>query len=141
VGRDLAWELPANVDADVPSRDGGTRLVDAEMRAHIRATMSKHVGVLRRPDGLAAATESLNVPLTSSEAHRRTWEATNILTVASVVVAAAAARTESRGCHRRTDHPEPREVWRTHLDVRVAPDADGFGLITVSGAPVEGGYL
>ena len=46
---------------------------------------------------------------------RRAWEGTNLLTVAGAVVAAATARTESRGCHRRTDYPEPRDVWLTHL--------------------------
>ncbi len=38
---------------------------------------------------------------------RRSWEGTNLLTVAAAVVAAAQARTESRGCHRRTDIPIP----------------------------------
>jgi L-aspartate oxidase len=39
--------------------------------------------------------------------------------VATAVVAAATARTESRGCHRRTDHPEPLDEWRRSIDVRL----------------------
>ena len=40
-----------------------------------------------------------------------------MLTVAAAVVAAAQERTESRGCHRRTDFPVPDDRWLTHLDV------------------------
>jgi L-aspartate oxidase len=50
-------------------------------------------------------------------ATRKAFEATNMLTVASAVVAAAQARTESRGCHRRVDHPEQEESWLRHLEV------------------------
>ena len=39
------------------------------------------------------------------------------LTVAAAVVGAARTRTESRGCHRRSDFPEPRDEWLRHLDV------------------------
>jgi L-aspartate oxidase len=48
------------------------------------------------------------------------------------VIAAASARTESRGCHRRTDFPDPRELWRTSIDVRL----DATGRVHVSGVPL-----
>jgi nicotinate-nucleotide pyrophosphorylase (carboxylating) len=96
--------------------------------------MSKYVGVLRRPDGLATAAGALAaVPVDATTPHRRSWEATNLLTVATAVVDAAAARTESRGCHRRTDHPEPRAVWLTHIDVRLAPDSPGSAVVALTG--------
>ena len=53
---------------------------------------------------------------------RAAFEATNLLTVGAAMVAAAAARTESRGCHRRTDCPDPRDEWRLHLDVTLGAD-------------------
>jgi L-aspartate oxidase len=65
------------------------------------------------------------------EPSRRTWEATNILTVATAMVAAAAARTESRGCHRRSDHPIPNPEWVRHLDVTL----DAAGTINVTDRP------
>jgi L-aspartate oxidase len=65
------------------------------------------------------------------EPSRRTWEATNILTVATAMVAAARARTESRGCHRRSDHPEPDPSWVRHLDVTL----DATGTISVEDRP------
>ena len=46
---------------------------------------------------------------------RKAFEATNMLTIASAVVAAARARTESRGCHRRTDVDDPSDEWLRHL--------------------------
>ena len=89
--------------------------------------MSRHVGVLRSASSLAAAGGALGsiaANMTSETApSRRSWEGTNLLTVASAMVAAAAARAESRGCHRRTDHPDPRDEWLVHLDV--ALDAVG----------------
>jgi L-aspartate oxidase len=143
VGRDLAWELPEEVQPGPATGDVVPEpfLVDPDQRRHIRAAMSRHVGVLRSPDGLAAAAEALGVPVDATVAHRRSWEATNLLTVASAVVAAATARTESRGCHRRTDHPEPRDVWLTHLDVHLAPDSPSAAVVTVTGIPPSGGYL
>ncbi|MGD9997684.1 MAG: L-aspartate oxidase [Ilumatobacteraceae bacterium] len=133
VGRDLAWELPEVVE---PGDDDAepVGLVGAGQRVAIRTAMSRDVGVLRRPDGLSAAAEALAIGFDEANAivpHRASWEATNLLTVAQAVVAAASARTESRGCHRRTDHPEPREIWLCHLDVRL----DARGAMTVSGIP------
>ena len=57
VGRDLAWELPEVVEADADDAAGG--LVDPELRVAVRSTMSRQVGVLRRPDDLRAAAGAL----------------------------------------------------------------------------------
>ncbi len=134
VGRDLAWELPEEVPADEPD-SAGLALVAATERSVIRSAMSRHVGVLRRPEGLAAAADALAGVAAGASAEvvptRAAWEATNIVTVAAAVVAAAAARTESRGCHRRTDFTEPRDIWLTHLDVRLDP----HGAPAVIGTP------
>ncbi|MFG2490047.1 L-aspartate oxidase [Streptomyces caniferus] len=51
------------------------------------------------------------------------WEATNLLCVARVLVAAAQRRAETRGCHWREDHPERDDAsWRRHF--RITLDAD-----------------
>jgi L-aspartate oxidase len=135
-GRDLAWELPERVevvfDATVVPSVG---LVDPAAIPQIRTAMSRYVGVLRDQRSLdlaAAALEEVLEHSCGSQTHadRESWEATNLLTVASAVVAAAALRTESRGCHRRTDFPDPAEAWLSHLDVRM--DAEGH--LRVSGA-------
>jgi len=126
VGRALAWSLPPRARLD-DAVVGGS-LVDDRLRPEIRSTMSRHVGVLRSPEGLETALDSL-----AAVAHkatpdvaptRRSLEATNLLTVALAVVLAAATRTESRGCHRRTDVTEPVEAWRMHLDVRLGDDGE-----------------
>ncbi|TFV61852.1 L-aspartate oxidase, partial [Geodermatophilus sp. DF01-2] len=60
------------------------------------------------------------------------WEATDLLTVAGALAAAAAAREETRGCHWREDHPDTEEDWRVHLDVRLGED----GSLQVTRRPV-----
>ena len=52
-----------------------------------------------------------------------TLDQTNLHTVARLVATAAAARTESRGCHRRADHPDAVNSWRRHLSLTIGPDA------------------
>jgi L-aspartate oxidase len=61
---------------------------------------------------------------------RRSLEATNILTVASAVLRAAAARRESRGCHRRTDVVAALDEWLLHLEVVLSD-----GRLDVHGGP------
>lgn len=136
VGAGLAAELPVAVsipDDAGNSFDGPLR--NPAQRVEIRSAMSSQVGVLRTPDGLEAVIDQLrtlartsNVGVTGS---RAAWEATNLVAVASAVATSALARTESRGCHRRVDHPDPRDVWLTHLDVRMTIDGD----LAVHGIP------
>jgi L-aspartate oxidase len=124
VGRDLAWELPDRVEPELDTSSGA--VVDSVHRPEVRAEMSRHVGVHRDAESLASAATILDAVAGKSDpagpATRAAWESTNLLTVASAVVLAAATRTESRGCHRRTDHPVSRDEWLRHLDVRLAGD-------------------
>jgi L-aspartate oxidase len=135
VGRDLAWELPERVDPLPDLATPECRLLAPEQLREVRSAMSRHVGVLRDEVSLRAARDALDGVAArlddTVEPSRRSWESTNLLTVALAMVAAAEARTESRGCHRRTDHPDPRDIWRTSLDVRL----DAAGDLHVDGVP------
>ena len=137
-GRDLAWELPEHVDPASQVVLGEASLVDPRQRRSIRSTMSRYAGVMRDPEGLAAAAQQLGEISSAGRGSsavvppsRRAFEASNLLTVAACVVEAAIARTESRGCHRRTDWSEPRDVWLTHLTVRL----DERAMPLISGVP------
>jgi L-aspartate oxidase len=125
LGRDLAWEVPDRVEP-VLDDAAATAVLDAGFRTEVRAAMSRDVGVVRDEaslrsagDVLAAVAGKVDRPGVPA---RAAWEATNVLTMATAVVAAATARTESRGCHRRADHPEPRPEWVRHLDVAITDD-------------------
>jgi len=120
VGRSLAWRLPQAVpSAEMAVGDVG--LLDESLAAQVRQTMSRHVGVLRTPEGLAHACDTLAAiaDKTSQDITptRASFEATNILTAAVAVAHAAAARKESRGCHRRSDVTTPMDSSLVHLDV------------------------
>ncbi|MFD0820165.1 L-aspartate oxidase, partial [Micromonospora zhanjiangensis] len=52
------------------------------------------------------------------------WEATNLLTVATALVGAAYARQETRGCHWREDFPTAVDEWRGHLVAAVGADGE-----------------
>lgn len=133
VGRGLAAALPPRV-MPLPLPAAGELLVPAD-RAPLRAAMSRHVGVMRTPEGLAearATVDGLTGDLSAvTPPCQDAWEATNLLTVAAALVAAASAREESRGCHRRTDWTDPRPEWAHHLDVRLTGD----GLVVADSRP------
>ena len=119
VGRELSWKLPekcAVVDEAVPA------LLDVSSRTLLRATMSRHVGVLRQPSGLGIAREVLNDMTQSAHVDvvpsLASFETTNLLMVAAAVVGAAEIRTESRGCHRRVDFDTERSEWQQHIAVQ-----------------------
>jgi L-aspartate oxidase len=95
-------------------------LLQAEHRPELQRIMSSHVGVLRDLKGLDTAEREL-AGLAENAAggpSTESWEATNLLTVASALVHSARRREETRGSHWREDHPDVDDVnWRGHLEV------------------------
>ncbi|MEU1123910.1 L-aspartate oxidase [Streptomyces sp. NPDC005899] len=139
-----------------PGRDGDTvPLLTAESRSRIQRIMTRGAGVIRSAAGLAVAAQELEalgrtdaVPGAGEDAAKdavpgvEAWEATNLLLVSRVLVAAAREREETRGCHWREDRPDRDDAaWRRHLVVRVTPDLRPVVRRTESAAfpPVEPG--
>ena len=119
-----ADRIAANLaEAPAPARDETTPvaaptsvpLADPADSTRVRTLMSRYAGVLRTGEGLTTLTTELDA-LTHPEPpvapDVASWEATNLLTVARSVAAAALHRTESRGSHQRADHPRPRPELR-----------------------------
>jgi L-aspartate oxidase len=119
------------VAAAVPA--GG--LVAPEARDEIQRIMTSHAGVLRGAEGLdTAARELAALPHGGAEPGVEAWEATNLHTVASAIVAAARLRRETRGSHWRQDFPERSDAgWRGHLVTRLAGN-----VLTTAYEPLEG---
>ncbi|GAA2949713.1 L-aspartate oxidase [Kitasatospora cinereorecta] len=109
-------------------------LLTAETRTEIQRIMTRGAGVIRSAASLAAAAqelEALQQRAADAEVNGpkdavpgvEAWEATNLLLVSRVLVAAAREREETRGCHWREDRPGRDDAqWRRHLVVRLAPD-------------------
>ena len=124
-------EAPEPVPTAAVTVGASVPLVDPASTGRVRTLMSRHAGVLRTGDGLAALSDELDAiaaapvdrtapaspadpagPGAEVAPGTDSWEATNVLTVARLVAAAAGHRTESRGSHQRADHPEPRPELR-----------------------------
>jgi L-aspartate oxidase len=136
IGAALARELPVP-STTVPQPTGPAAVLDPATRTELTGVMSSSVAALRSGDGLAQATDRLAVlaDRTAGVAPDvASWEATDLLTVATAVTAAAAERRETRGCHWREDHPDAQEEWRVHLDVRLGSD----GRVGVTPRPLGG---
>ncbi|MFF4166987.1 L-aspartate oxidase [Streptomyces sp. NPDC001741] len=108
-------------------------LLTAESRTTIQRIMTRGAGVIRSGASLATAAqelEALRLSAATEEAGSKdavpgveAWEATNLLLVSRVLVAAAREREETRGCHWREDFPDRDDSgWLRHLVVRVTPD-------------------
>ena len=141
IGEALGRDLPVPSAAATPAAAGG--LLDPAVRAELTATMSSRVGALRGGAGLAEATAQLARLATRDDGVRPavdSWEATDLLTVATALTAAAAAREETRGCHWREDHPDADDGWRVHLDVRLDQEGHVQLFRRPVGTPVAVGW-
>ncbi|MEU7414073.1 MULTISPECIES: L-aspartate oxidase [Streptomyces] len=126
--------LHARVPAPVPHPETPAHpLLAPETRFAIQRVMTEGAGVLRSEESLARAAEqlqrlhadardALDENGKTAEPGVDTWEATNLLCVARVLVAAARLREETRGCHWREDRAERDDDWRRHIVVRLNPD-------------------
>jgi L-aspartate oxidase len=97
-------------------------------RDAVQRAMSAHAGIGRDAAGLAAASEVAGATTRRSVLTRRDAEDAELTLVAAALLAAATARTESRGCHVRTDHPRTAACWRRSLTVEL--DAAGVPVVT-----------
>lgn len=128
-GRRIAADVLAELHTATPLPElgidvRGAGILAAGIRQQLQAEMSADAGVIRDAAGLAragAALQKLSAQRSSGPG-TESWEATNLLTVATALVAAAARRSETRGSHWREDHPDADERWLGHLDLRLGPD-------------------
>ncbi|WP_327587351.1 L-aspartate oxidase [Nonomuraea sp. NBC_00507] len=124
IAEDIHQARPAPGDP-VASRSA-PGLADPRIRTRVQAHMSTGASVLRSRESLLATARALREarwtpvevpPCTES------WEATNLLTVATVLTGAAAARLETRGSHWREDHDtRDDDEWLGHLDVTLTEE-------------------
>ncbi|MEU9042329.1 MULTISPECIES: L-aspartate oxidase [unclassified Kitasatospora] len=131
-GRHLAGELPERaVDVAAAQAAHPVPLPPSEARADVQRLMSRGAGVLRSAASMADAAAGLTLIAEQAYAHVaeekpadprvETWEAANLLLVSTALVAAAAQREETRGCHWREDFPERDDAhWRRHLITTLA---------------------
>jgi L-aspartate oxidase len=120
IAEDIARALPEQ--ATPVARDVPAWAADPELRAPLQAAMSTHAGVLRSAASLSAAVADLaKLGDAHAPANLASWEATNLLTVASALVAAAIRREETRGCHWRDDFPDARDEFRGHFVAGIDP--------------------
>lgn len=104
-----------HIEASTGERDA------RDVKRQVREAMSRHVLVVRSGEGLRQAQHDLDLIRRSvldgayraDTAARRVElnEGWNLLDVGEAMVAAASLRTETRGSHFRTDHPQTDARW------------------------------
>ncbi|MGH3671398.1 MAG: L-aspartate oxidase, partial [Pseudonocardiaceae bacterium] len=84
-------------------------------RDQVQRAMSAHAGIGRDAAGLAAASAVTAASTPKRLRTPREAEDAGLTLAAAAILAAATVRTESRGCHLRTDHPRTRARWRRSI--------------------------
>ncbi|MHA6795286.1 L-aspartate oxidase [Pseudonocardia bannensis] len=118
VAADLAGPRPVAGAGRIPPLVAGI----AE-RWTLQRAMSTGAGIGRDAAGLAAASDAVEAAtVLGAPIDRAGVEDSALTLLAQAVLAAAGTRTESRGCHVRTDFPDRDDVWqRASLVVGLDP--------------------
>lgn len=78
----------------------------APERGELQRAMGRHASVVRDAAGMTRLSTMLSQAEVRTVAGRRDFEDVALAVAARAVTAAALARTESRGCHHREEHPQ-----------------------------------
>ena len=103
-----ARELASGAAASKPPK-----LVHPHFTPTLKASMQRNAFVSRHADGLTTLLDDLSAAPITDELTHDSLTATNLHAVATAIATAALARRESRGAHRRADHP--RQAAPHHL--------------------------
>jgi L-aspartate oxidase len=101
------------------TRGGHTRIDLGDLRESLRALMWRRMGITRDAAGLAEAADRVDhwgrylLPMEFDDTTG--WTLQNMLITARLMIAAAAARTESRGTHFRVDFPQSDPAMNRHF--------------------------
>jgi L-aspartate oxidase len=117
-GRRAAWAI-ANQrvgpvkGASEPLVTSDSPDIDAEAKMEwLRSITSANIGLVRDEEGLRSALSQLEeLTLLPVSADRTVHELRSAAIIARLVARAALLRTESRGVHHRSDHPDPDPSW------------------------------
>jgi L-aspartate oxidase len=132
----LHLDLPAHRTPAADSRPAG--LIDSAVVPALQQVMSRHAAGLRNAQGLDLALAELAdlAGKNGVEPGLASWEASNLLTVATAVATSARLREESRGAHWRDDFEGRRDAWHGHLLVQSDGD-HGVRHTFVPAGPVD----
>ncbi len=140
IGTDLARGLPTPTKPANPVvGHGSAGLADPAARADLARAMADGAGVLRSAQSLRATAKTLaafgDLRIGGTvTAGPDAWEMTNLRTVATALVAAAAMRQETRGSHWREDFGTTDDArWRGHILTRL----DAEGELSVTYEPLD----
>ncbi len=115
---DLA-ELYRHFDGSEVFQPAQKGIEPREARLKLQETMWENVGILRDEAHLQKAAQTvrdLYSQIKRGDDELAYYEAINMLTVARIIIQAALWRTESRGGHFRTDHPQRNDLrWIRHI--------------------------
>ncbi|BBX02739.1 L-aspartate oxidase [Mycolicibacterium moriokaense] len=89
-------------------------------RPDLQRAMSRYASVVRDDAGLRALSQVLEAATPRKINSRKDFEDVALTTVAGGVMAAALARTETRGCHHRADYPDTDPAMAFTLEPVVA---------------------
>jgi L-aspartate oxidase len=107
-----------------PAVQPGSEPLDlADIRNSLKSLMWRNVGVRRDGDALGEALENVShwrrYVLPRQFSDPTGWELQNMLCAGSLMIEAALAREESRGCHIRNDFPKRDDIhWNCHKTFR-----------------------
>ena len=99
-----------------------TKLIDGSVRREITTTTTKGAGAVRNANGLTETLEKLAQisNKTTQASSTQSWEASNLLTVSTMIAQAALRREESRGSHWRSDFPQRNdERWLVRINGKI----------------------
>jgi L-aspartate oxidase len=116
-------EVPPIAPAEV---DAGHEPLDLmDIRDSLRALMWRNVGFTRDAQGLTEAALQVDFWCRYVLGHAffdpAGWTMQNMLIISRMMIAAAAAREESRGVHMRRDFPDPDPAWCHHIELARPP--------------------